>query len=94
MADIDHLLTLVSAYSVASGLSEGTVSARFLGGGAVARELREGRDMGARRVQRVIEAFSARWPADAPWPEGVERPVLTPTLSRTGEGAESVEAGR
>ena len=75
MSSIDHLLKVVAGFADATGLSEGTVSARFLGGGAVVRQLREGRDMGARRIARALDEFSAAWPVNARWPAEVPRPA-------------------
>jgi hypothetical protein len=84
---VDALLKIIACYAAATGLAEATVSSRFLQRGSRLAELQAGGDMGARHIERVLARFSEEWPADAPWPEGVERP-LTPTLSRTGEGAE------
>lgn len=74
MSPIDELLEVVSRLSEASGLSEATISSRYLGGGTVARDLRAGRDMGARRIARAMRELSDAWPADAHWPADVPRP--------------------
>ena len=85
MSSIADLLEVVSRFGEASGLAEGTVSARFLGGGAVARKLRGGADMGARRIARAMEEFSAAWPEGAEWPAGVPRPAPSAAPSAAAE---------
>ena len=81
MTGIDQLLSLVRRYSEAQNLSESTVSAKFLGGGRVIRDLRDGRDMGVRRIERAVESFAREWPADAEWPADVPRPAPTPAAA-------------
>ena len=88
MSSIDHLLQVVAGFADATGLSEGTVSARFLGGGAVVRQLREGRDMGARRIARALDEFSAAWPDGKPWPAGVPRDVAAEPVLTTRRASE------
>jgi hypothetical protein len=75
MTAIDQLLDIVARMSAATGLSESTISSRYLGGGFVARDLRAGRDMGARRIQRAMLELSRAWPAEAEWPIEIPRPV-------------------
>ena len=74
MTAIEQLLTVVSRYSAATGLSEATVSARYFGGGLVISKLRDGADMRSRRLEMGLARLSAHWPADAPWPADVPRP--------------------
>lgn len=77
MSPIESLLTVVDAYREATGLAEATVSTRFLARGSQLKDLREGADIGSRRVERVLAEMSAQWPAGAAWPEGVVRPSPT-----------------
>ena len=71
---MDHLLRVVDAYCAATNRAESTVSTLFFGAGHRVRQLRDGADMGVRRVARAMAKFDAEWPADARWPAGVPRP--------------------
>jgi len=75
MLEIAALIRVIDAYISASGLAEGTVSARFLGRAGRVRELRAGGDIGARKLASVMTMFSAAWPEGAQWPADVPRPV-------------------
>lgn len=78
MDELQQLLTLADCYARHTGLSESTVSARVLGGGARIQDIRGGGDVGVRRVRRGMLWFSANWPEGADWPEGVDRPETMP----------------
>ena len=81
MAEISDLLKLIDGYCTAVGNAESTVSTRFFGAGHRVRQLRDGSDMGVRRIARAIEQFSREWPADAEWPADVPRPAPTPAAA-------------
>ncbi len=81
MSPIENLLSVVDAYAAATGLAEATISTRFLAGGRVILDLRNGRDMGVRRIERAVESFAREWPADAEWPADVPRPAPTPAAA-------------
>jgi hypothetical protein len=74
MNDIQSLILVFNAYLAATGQAEATISTKFLGNGNRIREIREGGDMGSRRIARALTAFSAAWPPDAQWPDLVARP--------------------
>lgn len=80
MTDIDRLLAVVDAYRAATGLSEARISTLFLKGGTRLAHLRAGGDIGVRTAAKALAAFAAAWPADAVWPDTVERP------SQPGDG--------
>jgi hypothetical protein len=75
MDEIAQLLLLCHRYAAHTRLSEATVSTRFLGGGARIRKLREGGDMGARFIRKVVAKFAENWPEGAAWPAEVPRPA-------------------
>jgi hypothetical protein len=74
MNDIRKLILVFDAFAALTGQAEATVSTKFLGNGNRIREIRDGGDMGSRRIARALAQFSAHWPVGAAWPEGVERP--------------------
>ncbi len=74
MNDLSKLLAVCDTYAALTGQAEATISTRFLGNGNRIREIRAGGDMGSRRIVRALAQFSALWPENAQWPEGVERP--------------------
>lgn len=74
MNAIDELLAVVSAFAEARQLSESRVSTLVFGEGTRLKHLREGGDMGARRVARGMSWLSSNWPNGAQWPADVTRP--------------------
>lgn len=86
MSTVAALLTVADTYAAAVGLAEATVSKHFLGASHRLRTIRDGGDIGARRIETALADFSARWPEGAEWPEGVARPAAAPVLS-DGEAA-------
>lgn len=82
MNAIDMLLRVADAYAAARKLSESRVSTLVFGEGTRLRHLRSGGEMGARRVERGLEWFSANWPDAAAWPAEIARPY-----AKQGEAA-------
>lgn len=75
---MDHkarLLSLFDGYCVATGLSEARVSTIVLNGGHRVGRLRRGASFTVKTYDKAMGWFSEHWPADAAWPEGVERPT-------------------
>lgn len=77
---ISDILAVFDAYCVATGLSDSTVSRKFLGAGGRIRPLRAGGDMGTRTIERALSQFSREWPADVEWPVNVPRPAAAPEI--------------
>lgn len=76
MSDILNLLFVAAAYRHATHLSEATVSTRLFNDGKRLAKLRGGEgDIGVKRLRAAFEWFSANWPENAAWPEGVTRPA-------------------
>jgi hypothetical protein len=78
MSSVEHLLTVFDAFRAATGLADATVSTRFLDRGSRIVALRAGGDMGAKRIARALDDFSAAWPPDAVWPAHVPRGAPAP----------------
>lgn len=76
MNAIDQLLAVAAAYAEARRLSESRISTLVFGEGTRLRHIREGGDMGARRVARGMRWFSQHWPEGAEWPACAPRPSL------------------
>lgn len=87
MNAIDTLLIVSDAYATARSLSESRVSTLAFGEGTRLKHLREGGDMGARRVQRGLQWFSENWPEGAEWPATVTRPDLAAPVEPSTEAA-------
>lgn len=77
MYGINALLTLVDAYRLAHKVSDARVSTLVFNDGGRIAMLRDGKDIGTRRLERAIQWFSDNWPADAVWPTEVQRPALS-----------------
>lgn len=76
MIDIGHLLALADAYKSATGLEDVTVSHRLFGDSKKLAALRTGSDITVGRFNGAMDWFSANWPANATWPEGIARPEV------------------
>lgn len=75
MGIISGLLQVIDVYTAASNSSDGSVSHQIFGDGSRIRHLREGGDMGAKRIDKALRWLSAHWPTEAVWPAGVLRPL-------------------
>lgn len=76
MLRLDHFLALVDAYKRATKLADATISTKVLNDGQRIETIRNGGDIGARRLERAIEWFDQNWPVDADWPRTVPRPSI------------------
>lgn len=74
----DQLLTLSNSYSEARRISMARVSTLIFNGGHVLARIAAGGDLTTGSFERALRWFSAHWPPDVPWPEGVPRPPLDP----------------
>jgi hypothetical protein len=75
MTDINQFLQLVDAYSQATGLAQSTISTRLFNDGKRLEMLRDGRDVGIRKVTEAVQLMSDSWPPESVWPLGVPRPA-------------------
>lgn len=77
MAHLDQLLTVAAAYKTAAGLTDDkTVSSRAFGDSKKLSALQAGADITLGRFNATMRWFSENWPAEAPWPDAVERPSI------------------
>jgi hypothetical protein len=74
MTNIDQFLRLVDAYSAATGLAQSTISTRLFNDGKRLEMLRDGRDVGIRKVADAVQLISDTWPSESPWPQEIARP--------------------
>lgn len=81
MLRIPDLLRIADTYRAFLGIEEKTVSHRVFGDSKKLTALRTGSDISTGRFNGAFQWFSANWPADLAWPEGIERP-------RVAEGAQ------
>jgi len=75
MVNIDQFLELVDLYAEKAGLAQSTVSTRLFNDGKRLDMLRDGRDVGIRKVEEAVQFLSDNWPAGVAWPKAVARPV-------------------
>lgn len=74
MTGTEELLTVARVYAAAEGIELKTVSSRALDDGKKLGALEAGADIQVGRLERALRWFSANWPVDAEWPDGVPRP--------------------
>lgn len=77
MYGINALLSIVDAYRQAHKVSDARVSTLVFNDGGRIAMLRDGKDIGTRRLERAIQWFSDNWPAEAVWPADVPRPAVS-----------------
>lgn len=70
----DQLLTIAAEYGRATGLEPKTVSWRVFGDTKKLEAVSEGGDLSTRRFENAVAWFSANWPDDGVWPDGISRP--------------------
>jgi len=81
------LIALVERFCAATGKSESRVASLIGGTGVFYRRLRAGGDCSATVYQRALQWFSDHWPAETEWPEGIDRPMRSPSDSTKAEAA-------
>lgn len=72
---LDRFLEVIDVFCKASGLEEKTLSWRMFNDSGRIELIRAGGDLGTRKRDKALQWMATRWPADAVWPEGVERPM-------------------
>lgn len=76
MLSISSFLAVVEGYCLATQIAEATVSTRVFNDGKRIAQIREGADIGARRLDRAMMWLSENWPDGTPWPNHVMRPSI------------------
>ena len=74
MSQIDRLLQVARTYGAAEKIELTTVSSRVFDDSKKLTALESGRDIQVKRLEAALEWFSANWPVDTPWPDGIPRP--------------------
>ena len=78
IATDSYIASLIREYARAAGLSE-TYAARVItGSGDTGTRLANGMSLTTRRAERIVQAASDRWPEEAEWPVGIDRPDPSP----------------
>jgi len=70
----DHLIKLADLYGNHHNLTHWAVSMRMLKKGDFFQRLKNGGDCRTVTANKVVEWFSANWPADLEWPADIPRP--------------------
>jgi len=76
MSTLKPLLSLIDAYIDVTGTTDASLSLRAFNDGKRIPALRRGADLTTRRLDQTIAWFSANWPENAEWPDGVDRPAV------------------
>lgn len=71
----EQLISVAQTYACATGLALSTVSRMAARSGNLFGRLTSSATLTVRRYEEVMRWFSAHWPPDTAWPDGVERPV-------------------
>jgi len=71
----ESLIAVCDSFCSATGRSRSRVSTIIFGGGDRLDGVARGRDLNTRSYEKAMAWFSANWPADLAWPEGIERPA-------------------
>jgi len=71
----DQLLLVADTFTAARGLSRARVSTLVFNGGHVIDRVADGGDVTTGNFEKAIRWFSANWPENAAWPDGVDRPA-------------------
>ncbi len=75
MLTIATFFTIADRYSEATRLAEATLSSKIFNDGKRLTAIRNGADVGVRRLEIATTWLSNHWPDDLDWPEGVDRPA-------------------
>lgn len=87
-----HLVALAQTFADEQGISLSRVGALAASDGKFFRRLANGRTCTVRLANSVVQWLSDRWPADLPWPDGVDRPPPSPESPAAGFVEEPTEA--
>jgi hypothetical protein len=68
------LIELANALAEHQGVTHWAISMRLAGRGDLFSKLERGADVRMGTYERLLRKFSACWPEDLAWPEGVPRP--------------------
>lgn len=73
-----QLIELIDAFCGHTGYARSTVSNHLFGNGNEVERIEKGGTIGLGIANRTLQWLSDRWPADRPWPAGIERPPPHP----------------
>jgi hypothetical protein len=73
---VNHLFDLVERFCASRRMEEATVGRLCAADGRFFLRLRIGKTFTVKKFDEVVRWFSANWPENADWPEGLERPLV------------------
>ncbi|AGF74850.1 hypothetical protein BAnh1_09780 [Bartonella australis AUST/NH1] len=76
MLKIAHLLKIIDAYRIATGLTDSSVSTYVFNSGKRICNLRKGRGIEVKTFNHAFYWFSDHWPEGVQWPSDIPRPSL------------------
>ncbi len=74
MLTIAAFFSVADKYSEASRLAEATLSSKIFNDGKRLAAIRNGSDVGVRRLEAATLWLSNHWPENLDWPDNVPRP--------------------
>lgn len=77
MLTIAAFFIVADRYGEASRLAEATLSSKIFNDGKRLAAIRNGADVGVRRLEAATCWLSNHWPEDLEWPNSVYRPAKT-----------------
>ena len=85
MNAIASLLSVIDAFGSARDISDARASTLIFNDGSKVKQLREGKDIGVRTLDRSLQWLSNNWPDGAVWPSDVPRPAPTAEIPEAAE---------
>lgn len=71
----EQIVLVTRRYCAVTGMSQARLSTIILGGGHRLATIANGRgDLNTGTFEKAMAWLSLNWPADADWPDGVDRP--------------------
>ena len=84
---LDQLSTVSRMYCGAVGISRARVATVIFNHGAKFELIDQGRDINTRTFETAMAWFSAHWPTDLAWPDGIDRPESEKVATAAQEAA-------
>ena len=78
MLDDAQIAVAIRSFAAASGQSVTYAAKRATGSADTVARIDSGTSLTLRRATRIVQWLSDHWPADLPWPDGIDRPAPTP----------------
>ncbi|CAH1670592.1 hypothetical protein CHELA20_51598 [Hyphomicrobiales bacterium] len=82
MMTVEHVLRLVDNFRAARPISDARLSVILFNDGKRIARLRDGHDVGSRKIGGLIAHLAEIWPPGAAWPEDIPWPASSPATGK------------